>query len=236
MSQTTVNNNPRLRRSGVNRIIQILVLLILQGIVLFAAAGQVAWLRAWFFIGLYIVFLMISAVTLFRTNPELINQRGELKRDTRKFDKIIGIFYTSLVFVVPAVAGLDFRFSWSAMSLLWTGFGSVLWISGYLLLLWAMVENTHFETMVRIQKERDHHVVTSGPYQYVRHPGYVGMILMWVGTPLILGSWWAFLPAGLIFVLFFIRTTLEDRILRSELPGYTEYANRVHYRLLPGVW
>lgn len=227
---------PPLRRSGVNRIIQILVTVILQAVVLFAAAGQVAWLRAWLFIGLYVVFLIISFVSLFTMNPELINQRGEVKRDMKQYDKAIGIAYVLLVFIVSAVAGLDFRFGWSDMSLLWAGAGCCVWVLGYLLLLWSMLANAYFDTIVRIQKDRDHQVVTAGPYKYVRHPGYVGMILTYVGTPLILGSWWTFVPAGMIFAVLISRTVLEDCTLRKELAGYADYAETVRYRLMPGVW
>jgi len=102
--------------------------------------------------------------------------------------------------------------------------------------LWAMSANAYLSTMVRIQDDRGHQVVTTGPYRYVRHPMYVGTIFFGLCMPLFLGSWWTFVPCGLIVILFIIRTALEDRTLRDELPGYAEYAERVRYRLLPGVW
>jgi protein-S-isoprenylcysteine O-methyltransferase Ste14 len=104
------------------------------------------------------------------------------------------------------------------------------------LLTWSMAANAFFAQTVRIQEDRGHTVATGGPYRYVRHPGYVGGILFQVATPLILGSVWALIPAGLTVCLTIIRTALEDRTLLEELDGYKEYAGRVRYRLLPGVW
>ena len=101
---------------------------------------------------------------------------------------------------------------------------------------WALVSNAFFATTVRIQDERGHTVVSDGPYQYVRHPGYAGWGLSWVVTPLMLGSLWALIPAGLGAIALVVRTALEDRMLKEELDGYQDYAQRVRYRLLPGVW
>jgi protein-S-isoprenylcysteine O-methyltransferase Ste14 len=104
------------------------------------------------------------------------------------------------------------------------------------IIVWAMTANAFFAQTVRIQEERGHTVATGGPYRIVRHPGYVASILSQIATPLILGSVWAFIPAGLAALLFVVRTALEDKTLLEELDGYKEYAGRVRYRLLPGVW
>jgi protein-S-isoprenylcysteine O-methyltransferase Ste14 len=101
---------------------------------------------------------------------------------------------------------------------------------------WAMASNPFLSTIVRIQDDRGHYVVTSGPYRYVRHPMYAAIFLMWPGIALELGSWWALIPAAVIVIVFVIRTALEDRMLQAELPGYVEYAQHTRYRLLPGVW
>jgi protein-S-isoprenylcysteine O-methyltransferase Ste14 len=101
---------------------------------------------------------------------------------------------------------------------------------------WAMSVNTYLSTIVRVQTERGHHVVTAGPYRYVRHPMYVGTILFGLCIPLFLGSWYALLPGALMGIGYVIRTALEDRTLQAELPGYADYAAQVRYRLLPGVW
>jgi protein-S-isoprenylcysteine O-methyltransferase Ste14 len=99
-----------------------------------------------------------------------------------------------------------------------------------------MVSNKFFSTSVRIQMERDHTVASGGPYRYVRHPGYVGYIVSGFAAPLALGSLWALIPAAITLCLLVVRTALEDRTLQDELDGYREYAARVRYRLLPGVW
>jgi protein-S-isoprenylcysteine O-methyltransferase Ste14 len=101
---------------------------------------------------------------------------------------------------------------------------------------WAMAVNPFLSTIVRIQDDRGHFVVTSGPYRYVRHPMYAMILLMWPGIALELGSWWALIPAVVIAIVFVIRTTLEDRTLQAELPGYAAYGQQTRYRLLPGVW
>jgi protein-S-isoprenylcysteine O-methyltransferase Ste14 len=118
----------------------------------------------------------------------------------------------------------------------------MLFIGGVLLTLstvfsvWAMLENEHFEQFMRIQEDRAHQVVTSGPYRIVRHPGYAGAIVGVLSVPLILGSWWTFAPAGAVALVFVIRTALEDRTLRRELGGYQAYMRQTRYRLVPGIW
>jgi protein-S-isoprenylcysteine O-methyltransferase Ste14 len=109
-------------------------------------------------------------------------------------------------------------------------------VLGLALFSWAMFSNTFFSSAVRIQQERGHAVCNTGPYRFVRHPGYVGAILQSLVMPLMLNSLWAFIPAGLAVLLMVVRTALEDKTLQEELQGYTEYAHRVRYRLLPGVW
>jgi len=128
------------------------------------------------------------------------------------------------------------RFEWSAMPLTLHVIGAVLSIPAMIMPLWALSANAYLSTMVRIQDDRGHRVVTTGPYRYVRHPMYVGTIFFGLSIPLFLGSWWTFIPCCLIVGIFIIRTALEDQTLREELPGYAEYAQRVRYRLLPGVW
>ena len=135
------------------------------------------------------------------------------------------------------LAGLDaVRYEWSNMSMIWIIFGIVITIPGFAITYWAMAVNKFFEPTVRIQEERGHKVCKEGPYKFVRHPGYVGLILFTLGGPFILGSWWALLPSGLIVFLVFFRTALEDRTLQKELSGYREYAEVTKFRLIPRVW
>ena len=137
---------------------------------------------------------------------------------------------------LPIIAGLDVRYEWAVLPEALIGVGVLIFLPGFFLIEWALFTNSHFETTVRIQADRNHRVVTGGPYRLVRHPGYVGASVMYLAAPLILGTSWAFAPAGLMIILFIIRTALEDRTLREELEGYQEYAGRTMYRLVPGVW
>jgi protein-S-isoprenylcysteine O-methyltransferase Ste14 len=114
--------------------------------------------------------------------------------------------------------------------------GALVFLLGNAILLWARYTNRFFSSMVRIQTDRGHTVCKAGPYRYVRHPGYVGGILMALGMGIVLGSWWACVPQLLASTLLVWRTSREDQTLQAELPGYGEYTRETRYRLLPGVW
>lgn len=134
-------------------------------------------------------------------------------------------------------AGLDARFGWSGAGRGgMVGAGVAAAVAGAALVNWAMGVNRFFSSVVRVQKERGHKVVDAGAYGVVRHPGYAGMTLVSLATPLMLGSWWALAPAAVTAAANLARTELEDRTLRAELEGYGEYANRVRARLIPGIW
>ncbi|MDH5441815.1 MAG: isoprenylcysteine carboxylmethyltransferase family protein, partial [Candidatus Bathyarchaeota archaeon] len=139
--------------------------------------------------------------------------------------------------VVPAVAGLDVgRFYWSSLSVHFAVVGFGLCIVSSVLINWAIIANPYFEPTVRIQRDRNHRVITTGPYKIIRHPGYLGGILWTLSISLIIGSLFAFIPAAAYLLLTVIRTSLEDKTLHDELNGYSEYAKRVRYRLLPRLW
>jgi len=236
----TVSSRPvqktSLERSGIMRIIQVLVSVSLIGVLLFLSAGRLDWLWGWLFLAGWLILLLASAFVM-RKSPDLINERGRRAENIKGWDKVLMAVYSLLLFTAPVVAGLDaVRFEWSAVPLTLHVIGGVLFIPAMIMPLWAMSANAYLATMVRIQDDRGHQVVTTGPYRYVRHPMYVGTIFFGSSIPLFLGSWWTFVPCGLIVVIFIIRTALEDKTLREELPGYAKYAQRVRYRLLPGVW
>jgi protein-S-isoprenylcysteine O-methyltransferase Ste14 len=156
----------------------------------------------------------------------------------KDWDKVVGGLFGVMYFlVVPLVAGLDFRFGWTSGTALAVQLtGAAAFSLGFGLLIWAMVSNAHFATVVRIEQDRGHSVCTSGPYRFVRHPGYVGAMLHSLTVPLILGSLWTLVPGGMAALLLVVRTALEDRTLQEELDGYTAYAMQVRHRLIPGVW
>jgi protein-S-isoprenylcysteine O-methyltransferase Ste14 len=229
-------HKPRLERSGINRIIQVFVSVLLMGLVLFLSAGRLDWPAAWVFLGLYVLVILTLGVWAMRKHPDVVNERGKLE-NIKSWDKTLMIIYTVMLFVLFAVAGLDAgRFGWSVMPIALQVVGFVALAFALAVTYWAMATNPFLSTIVRIQDDRGHYVVTSGPYRYVRHPMYAMMFFMWPGIALGLGSWWALIPAAVIVIVFVIRTVLEDRTLQAELPGYIAYAQRVRYRLVPGVW
>jgi protein-S-isoprenylcysteine O-methyltransferase Ste14 len=219
------------------RMQQIIASLVVQAAVLFISSGRLDWGMAWVFMAVQVGAILINAWIVLPTNPGLIAERAEIRKDTRTWDRVIMTLYLLTGIVMLALAGLDKRFGWSSRQVLTTELVALLLVAlGLSLVSWAMISNPFFSSMVRIQRDRGHKVATAGPYQYVRHPGYVGIIMTLLATPLMLGSHWALIPAGLAAALFVIRTSLEDKILHNELGGYSEYAGRVRYRLLPGVW
>ncbi len=224
-------------KRGYRYVIQRLTLILVWALILFLAAGTFHWLRGWIWVLSTLLLEIVTLMVLAERAPETLNQRGTWHAGVKPFEKLF-IFCWLLVgeLITPIIAGLDRRFEWSQlpMALLYCGIFliALAWPFG----TWAMIVNEHFEQFVRIQTDRQHQVVTSGPYRIVRHPGYGAIIVGAVAMPLILGSWWTFIPAGAMILLFIIRTALEDRTLRQELEGYEAYAQQVRYRLLPGLW
>jgi protein-S-isoprenylcysteine O-methyltransferase Ste14 len=226
-----------LRASGRRQLIRGTVGALLHSLILFTAAGRMDLPRAWLYFGLTVGAFLLLATCLVAVAPELINQRGEKKQGTKWWDHVVLATFVPLLFLIPVIAGLDVgRFHWSPLGVGFAYAGTVVFLLGQGLVCWAMAVNVHFEPTVRIQTERDHQVVTSGPYSIVRHPGYVAVILSIISGPCIIGSGAAMIPASILVVLFVVRTALEDRTLQRELAGYPEYARRVRYRLLPFVW
>jgi protein-S-isoprenylcysteine O-methyltransferase Ste14 len=237
VSKQTTDGPAALDGAGRKRMVEVVVWMLILDAVLIAAAGRLDWVRGWLYVGAYFVIWMMFAIPLMWRNPELANARGRKQEGTKRWDKIWGAFFLPMPFLQMAVAGLDGgRYGWSSMPFAWSIAAIALLVPTVGLAFWAMNANTHFEKTVRIQEDRGHQVVTDGPYRFVRHPGYVGIILLYALIPLVLGSWWALIVSGLTAALFVIRTALEDRTLQAELPGYAEYAHRTRFRLLPGIW
>jgi protein-S-isoprenylcysteine O-methyltransferase Ste14 len=206
--------------------------------VFFLSAGRIDLPRAWFFFGLNFVSLFFNMVIFLKFNPEVISARSEMIRGEMKWwDKLFGVFYSIFLLMMFIVCGLDVgRFQLSSPGVEFLAVGLAFFFVGWVFVVWAMVENKFFETTARVQKERGHRVVSTGPYAIVRHPGYVGMILFYGCTPFILGSFYGLIPALLLSVALVFRTYCEDRMLYEELPGYKEYMKKVRYRLVPFVW
>jgi len=167
----------------------------------------------------------------------MVNQRGVGHADIKSFDKVFAGLWLLLGMGSAVTAGLD-AVRFGASRLPWSTFavGLVILLPASALGGWAMVENEHFEQFVRVQEERGHRVVSTGPYAMVRHPGYLAAILGGFATPLMLGSLWTFVPVGILGVSFVVRTFFEDRTLQEELEGYSQYTRRTRYRLVPWLW
>lgn len=207
----------------------------LAGLV-FVLAHQLDWTVGWIYVGLVAVGGAVNAVCLLRWNPELIRRRMWPGRGTKTWDIVWSLLFAPAMIAVFVIPVLEARSGTpSAPGAAWL-LGLALFVPGWALITWSMVVNPFFEKTVRIQTDRGHRVIDTGPYAYVRHPGYVAFAGWFLATPLLLASNWAFIPALLTVLALVIRTALEDRTLHAELPGYAEYAERVRFRLIPGVW
>jgi protein-S-isoprenylcysteine O-methyltransferase Ste14 len=212
------------------------LVLALMGTCLMASAGSLTWRRGWLLLGLYEVCFLVSTSILVLKVPDLIDERRRKHANVKRWDRPIVWAYQVLYMLTFIVSGLDRRYGWTHLPLAVSLVALVLIVAFFVLVTWAPLVNAHLETYVRIQTARDHRVVDSGPYAIIRHPAYAGLALFFAALPLSLGSLWGLVPGGAAIALLLIRTTLEDRTLQRELPGYAAYAQRVRFRLVPGVW
>ena len=239
MTQIKTSTHRDRTRQGIMRWAgQMIAFLVIFGSILFLSAGRLDWAPGWAYLGINALTQLLSALILIPRRPEMLAERSQVREGTKDWDRLLT---PGVVLLGPGamiiVAGLDARFGWTPF------IGNGLWVAGILLafgcqmfVLWAMASNPFFAGTVRIQSERGHAVVREGPYQLIRHPGYLGALLFSLACPFVLSSWWVILPAAFTDVLIIIRSWLEDRTLQAELPGYKEYASAVRYRLIPGIW
>jgi protein-S-isoprenylcysteine O-methyltransferase Ste14 len=226
-----------LSRVLINRFLQLAIAIVVQALILFGTAGSLRYPEGWAYLIQYVGFIILNAFLLLPGGKELIEERSRILENMRGWDRVVGVFYTIFGLGILVVAGLDWRFGWSPhLPFVAQAAGWIVMGLGYGLFSWAMYSNKFFSTVVRIQDERGHAVAIGGPYRFVRHPGYIGVIVYSLAAPVMFGALWAYFPAALLVVVIVVRTVLEDRTLRSELEGYAAYAQRVPYRLLPGVW
>jgi protein-S-isoprenylcysteine O-methyltransferase Ste14 len=217
----------------VSAYVQSAIFLILAAVSLFAAAGTIAILGFWLYLAILAAIIVASLLAL---DPGLLRER---MRPGGQRPPLALRLFTIVMFLHWIVAGLDRgRFHWSDGVPSWIqALGLIALAAGYVLCFWAMAVNRFFSSVVRIQSDRGQHVVASGPYAYVRHPGYLAGIVIILVSGLALGSWLAALlviVSSLPFLLY--RAITEDRVLQAELLGYADYARRVRWRLVPGIW
>lgn len=217
--------------------VRIALTILAFGAILFLPAGTLHWIEGWVFIGAFSLYIVYSTVWMIKNNPELLRERLRTRK-TQKWDRIILALFSICFVAFFVVPGLDFRYQWTPWRI-----PTIIQICAFcgvfislIIIFLVTKENTYASKAIKIQEERDHKVITTGPYKYVRHPLYAGGMPLIFCMPLALGSLYALIPAVLGAVLFVIRTYLEDKMLHEELPGYREYAQKTRYRLIPGIW
>lgn len=214
-----------------------LLILVMSMAIIFIGAGRFDYWQGWLYMLTSAALLIISYV-VFLEKLELLQERIKPGPGVKWWDKIFIVLYIPACLVTIFIASLDAgRFRWSPeLPTIFYVFASLLYMLSTIVSMWAMFHNKFYSSAVRIQTDRGHHIIDGGPYRYIRHPGYHGMILSIISVPFILGSLWALIPALIVEVLLIARAYLEDSMLQKELPGYAEYAQKVKYRILPFIW
>ncbi|MDA9548369.1 MULTISPECIES: isoprenylcysteine carboxylmethyltransferase family protein [unclassified Bradyrhizobium] len=209
-----------------------------MGALLFACAGTLHWPSAWAFLATSVLLGPLCGWWLYRTDPALLAERLRpvLQKDQPAADKMFMALFIVAILAWLAVMGLDRRVRSSDMPTALQVLGLGLFLASTLFTMWVFRENSFAAPVVKLQAERAQHVISTGPYAYVRHPMYSGMTLFFTGVPLLLGSWWGLAMMPLLLALLAVRIPIEERTLREGLPGYADYTARVRYRLIPGVW
>ncbi len=237
VSMTGQGSSPNEKAGVGKRFAQVGITFGFEAGILFVASGRPGWLWAWVFLLLYLAGMVVTGTVLLRHSPETIARRAS-GEGAEGWDKVVGGLWSLVYFAgLPFIAGMDVRYAWTGQLPLAAHLaGLVIFVLSFSLFIWAMASNAHFSTVARVQRDGSQKVCTTGPYRYVRHPGYSGMVIQTLAMPLMLGSLWALLPGAIASLLMIVRTVLEDRMLIQKLDGYAEYARRVRYRLAPGIW
>lgn len=218
-------------------LLRLMAFVLILTAILFIAAGRWDWVMGWVYMAMYACVTVI-AVLVVPLDPELVEERTQIKEGVKEWDKRITVIGSVLYpLAILIVAGLDTRNGWSLRVPPTLQFAALVVAAvGNLISIWATAVNRFYSRFVRIQKEQGHFVISDGPYQYIRHPGYLGQIIFSLASALALGSLWALIPGSLFAMLLVVRTALEDRTLQDELEGYKEYTRRVRHRLISHIW
>lgn len=204
-------------------------------------AGTFKWWEAWVLVILWAIYGVVTIFYLIRDDPALLAERLKLvpiHKEQKSWDKALMLLFFIAGIALYILPGFDvIRYEWSDPLPLWLRiFAFLVHIPCLVILIWIMRENTYLSQVVKIDKARDHKVITTGPYAYVRHPMYTIVIILLFAVPVALGSRFSLILSLFLTVLLILRTYLEDRTLQAELEGYTEYAKQTRYRLVPKIW
>ncbi|UVO39369.1 isoprenylcysteine carboxylmethyltransferase family protein [Bradyrhizobium arachidis] len=219
-------------------LLQNTIFVVAMGALLFASAGTLHWPSAWVFLATSALLGPLCGWWLYRIDPGLLAERLRpvIQREQPRADKAFIVIFIAAILGWLIAIGLDRRAVASNVPVALQALGFVLYLGCTAFTMWVFRENSFAAPVVKLQAERAQHVISTGPYAHVRHPMYSGMIMFFAGVPLLLGSWWGLAVAPVLLILLAIRIHIEERTLRAGLPGYSDYAARVRYRLLPGVW
>lgn len=221
-------------------ILQLVIVVIILPLLPMLISNRWNWWEAWIYALTLFLGFVISRVLASRKHPGIIEERARSmgREDAKPWDKVLAPLLAFGGIFVPLIAGLEERFNWTPepFPMAIKAIAILVMVLAYAFSAWAMIENAYFSGIVRLQTDRGHTVCDSGPYRWIRHPGYAGGFLSYLVMPLVLDSLWSYIPVVMLSVIMIIRTTLEDRTLQTELTGYADYAGRVKYKLLPGIW
>lgn len=203
----------------------------------FGIAGRVTWWQGWAFLLTSIIYVSILVWHLSKVDPELVRERNRPADKAEAWDRVVMGIHSVILLVLLILAALDGgRYVWSAVPLAVQVIGWILLVVAGVMVWHVMTTNAYLSSWARLQEDRGQVVIQEGAYRRIRHPMYLGIIVAFLGIPLLLGSWWAMIPSVVIVGLFVYRTCREDQMLIDGLAGYAEYTERVRYRLLPGIW
>lgn len=220
-------------------IMQLVLVLVVMPLLPMLISGRWNWWEAWTYAAISFFGFILSRVLASRRHPDLLAERSRSmgKEDAKSWDKVLAPAMALGSIVPLIIAGLDKRYGWTdPLAFNIKILSLIVIVLGYVLGSWALIENKFFSGIVRIQEDRGHHVVSTGPYRFIRHPGYAGSLLVYLVVPMFLDSLWAYIPTILLIGIVFLRTSLEDRTLQAELPGYKGFTHQTRYRLLPYIW
>jgi protein-S-isoprenylcysteine O-methyltransferase Ste14 len=203
------------------------------GLILFLPAGTLRFWQAWLFMA--VLFIPMTAVLLYflKHDPELLDRRLRTREKERP-QKVIMVLSYPVYLAAFLIPGFDRRFGWSSVPAALTVAAALVVLAGYALFVLVIRENSYASRIIEVEDKQ--RVITTGPYAVIRHPMYVANLMIYLASPLALGSFWALLPAALIPAVMVARIFNEEKVLREKLEGYVDYARRVRYRLIPGIW